>query len=230
MGTHQVVKMTKAKEGEIHAKTVLEGPQRGVRVGTEIQRERSPREREVELGQGQEIDTEVGQGTGGKIGVLVGKGRKDTEAAQGTEVGQGKKDVVEVGQGTGDKVKVGQGKGGAVGQGKGKERVEVGQEGGIVVGAVTNIKMIRRKNSVTQQTLRVVNLSRRNGKSHNQTAMMDAGASRRNRGRTGLGVDLVNPNPTKNLVAVRSPDTGLAPAQGGKTSSYLILSLFPQSV
>lgn len=157
--------------------------------------------------------------------------RKDTEAVQGTEVGQGKRDVVEVGQGTGDEVKVGQGKGGAVGQGKGKERVEVGQEEGIVVGAVTNIKMIRRKNSVTQRTLRVVNLSRRNvkGQSPNQTVMMDAGASRRNRGRTGLGVDLVNPNP-KNLVAVRSPDTGLAPAQGGKTSSYLILSLFPQSV
>lgn len=90
--------------------------------------------------------------------------------------------------------------------------------------------MIRRKNSVTQQTLRVVNLSRRNvkGQSPNQTVMMDAGASRRNRGRTGPGVDLVNPNP-KNLVAVRSPDTGLAPAQGGKTSSYLILSLFVHS-
>uniref|UniRef100_A0A8W8JA26 Uncharacterized protein n=1 Tax=Magallana gigas TaxID=29159 RepID=A0A8W8JA26_MAGGI len=63
-----VVKMTKAK-GEIHAKTVLEGPPRGVRVETAIQRERSPREREVELGPGPEIGTEVGQGIGGKIGV-----------------------------------------------------------------------------------------------------------------------------------------------------------------
>lgn len=38
--------------------------------------------------------------------------------------------------------------------------------------------------------------------------MMDVGVSRRNRGRIGLGVDLVNLN-LKNLVAVRSLDIGL---------------------
>lgn len=59
MGIYRVVKMIKVK-GEIYVKIVLEGFLRGVRVEIVIQRERSLREREVELGLGLEIGIEVG--------------------------------------------------------------------------------------------------------------------------------------------------------------------------
>ena len=196
-------------------------------VETVIQKKRRQRDREVELGQGQEVNIEVGQGTGESIEVQVGKG--DTEVGQGirgeVEVGQGIRGEVEVGQGIERVVEVGQETGGAVevGQETGGGKVEVGQEGGKVVGVVTNM-MIGRKKFVIQLTLKVVNLNRRNvrGPSPSRTVRMDKRTGTKSQERIGQEVPRTSPNPavTKSPVAVRSLDTGLDPAQGGETFPF----------
>lgn len=206
-------------------------------VETVIQKKRRQRDREVELGQGQEVNIEVGQGTGESIEVQVGKGDKEVgqgirgevEVGRGirgeVQVGQGIRGEVEVGQGIERVVEVGQETGGAVevGQETGGGKVEVGQEGGKVVGVVTNM-MIGRKKFVIQLTLKVVNRNRRNvrGPSPSRTVRMDKRTGTKSPERIGQEVPRTSPNPavTKSRVAVRSLDTGLDPAQGGETFPF----------
>lgn len=203
----RVAKTKRIKRGEIHAKTVLVCLATEVIVGSVSLKKRS--QREVEAGQGQGRGIEIGQGIGGSmIGALVGKGKK------GVEVGQGKGGEAEVGQGKGGIVEVGHGIGG---------EVEVGQGGGIVVGVVTNTRMMKRNRHVALWTLKVANPSPRKGEGqgHIQTVRIDQRASTKSLEGIAQGVPLKKPDPavTKSLVAVRSRDTGLTPAQGGKTSS-----------